>query len=262
MTPSEREPLSEEKNAEHGWAELELPATFQEQEVWAKKYEKKGRGRPRSNPSLEEYTLKTILSSLESSVDHIFGHLADYDLWLRDDTALDKKHILDDGRLAYRIRVPVSGPNYRVGFSDGMRFAVEVFQRWLAPEMLSEMIEKNGLTLNATKEAIRREALKERNRKSEALAKFDQEMQEFLKKHHPLPSDILRKVRRPAVSRKEILRFIKALKTFDRPASFKDLAEELGATIEQVKDLYQEALRQRFPVKTGKDRKEREYLMI
>ena len=259
MTPSEKQPIPENKKAGHDWIELDLPPTIQEAEALAEKRTKKGRGRPHTNPTIEEYTIKALQSRLESSIDRIFDNLAYNGLWLRDDTELDTKHVITkDDRYVCRIGVPGNGPNYRVGFSDGLKVAVEIFQRQLAPEMFFEMIENNGLTLNATKEAIRREALKERNKKNESLAKIDQLMQEFMKKHHPIPGDIVRKVRRPAVPRKKILRFTQAIKEMEGPAYIEEVAEELKLTIEAVKELYQEALRQRFVVKIGKN-KEREF---
>jgi hypothetical protein len=262
MTQPKIKPTYKPTKLRRGWAKIELPPTLEEAERFAKAHAKRGRGRPHTNPSLEEYTLKSILSHLETSMDEHFGDLRDYDLLQPGNTVLEENHFFDEDRLFYSVIVPGKGPNYRVGFSDGLKVAIEVFRRAVIPNLLIEAIARDGLTLNASKEAARREAQKTRKMKSEAIAQFVQEMLENLKKRLPLPSDIVRKVRRPAIARKEILRFTRAIKDMEGPAYIDKLATELNLAVEEVKALHQEALRQKFQVKISKDNEGREFFLM
>ena len=226
------------------------------------KHKKRGRGRPHTNPSLKEYTLKTVLHKFMASQSQLFHAYAGDALWLDDDTALKVKQVIKNDKITCKFRIQGRGSNYRVGFSDGMKFATEVFERSLVPRIVSEMIENDGLTLNASMEAIRREAQKQQKPTGGLWGKAGQMLEEHMKKQHPVPSDIARKVRRPAVSREEILRFTRTIKGMDGPAYPEDLAEKLNITVEQVQELHRQALKQRFLVRTGKDRKGREFLLM
>jgi hypothetical protein len=143
-----------------------------------------------------------------------------------------------------------------VAFSDGLRLAIEIIGEISFPEFLDDAMKEYGLTLNVSK--IVRERLRSDNEFEKRLEKQPEEIKERRRKfkeemrqHFPLPNEILRKVRKPKVSKNEILRLRRVIKEHVGLPYVEEIAKKVNLTSSELVSLVREANRQKMKIDIG-----------
>ena len=77
---------------------------------------------------------------------------------------------------------------------------------------------------------------------------------------HPLPNDILRKIRKSKVARKVLLRMSRMIKETEGFAFTEEIARSMNLNVAEVRSLVEEAKRQRIPISVRKDQNGKEFL--
>jgi len=151
-------------------------------------------------------------------------------------------------------------------FSDGLRCAIDVIGKITFPEFLDEAIKNDGLTLNVSQMIRNRlKRLEEAEDRSEYLPEHVRNhVPKFigqLRQHWPFPSDILRKVRKPKASKKDVLRLRRVILEYNDLPFVEEIAEQMNVTSAELMMLVEEAKRQKVDIEIG-EHKGRKVLIV
>jgi hypothetical protein len=198
---------------------------------------KNKRGRPRTNVTSREYARKKLIYLYRSYVGEfcIFS-LKDDGLLIDDKPPKGlKRYLMNDfGRRA---------------FSDGIKFGLLYCAREIVPEMVETSMDLYGVNINISGEARRYLKWKKEGRPVPT---------------ERFPSDILRKARKPILSKQEILRFTRLVKEISEEAIpyISLVAKKLNLAEEDVKLRISEAKRQGRKISVAKGSGEEEFILL